>query len=53
MRIEKSELITITGGGISATFLNALSRAAENVYNFGRSIGSSIRRIRSGKLCAL
>lgn len=53
MRIENAELITITGGGFSASFLNAISRAAENIFNFGRSIGSSIRRIRSGRLCAL
>ncbi|MGM9834888.1 MAG: hypothetical protein ACI31M_03830 [Bacilli bacterium] len=53
MKIENAELITITGGGISATFLNAISRATENIYNFGRSIGSSIRRIRAGRLCPL
>lgn len=53
MIIEKNELINVTGGGFSATLLNALSRAAENIYNFGRSIGSSIRRIRSGRMCPL
>lgn len=50
--MSKQELMMIKGGStFSASFLNAISRAVETFYNLGRSIGSSIKMIISGKKC--
>ena len=50
--MTKEELIDVKGGGtLSASLLNAISRAAETIYNLGRSLGSSIRMIISGSKC--
>lgn len=50
--MRKEELINVKGGAaFSASFLNAISRAVETVYNLGRSFGSSIRMIISGAKC--
>ena len=46
------ELIVISGGGwLTATFLNAVSRALTTIADLGRSVGTSIRMIVSGKRC--
>ena len=51
MRIEDKELLTITGGGLTSTFLNSLSRLITTVLDWGRTIGSSIYRHQSGNYC--
>ena len=51
MKISEEELYLIVGGGIGATFLNALSRFTTTIYAMGQSIGSSIRRAKDGKVC--
>ena len=45
------ELQQIVGGGLSATFFNAISRSINTLLDFGRTIGTSIRMIISGKRC--
>lgn len=49
--LSNEELILVRGGGITSTFLNSLSRFAENLYNFGQTVGSAIRRLVSKKIC--
>ena len=49
MSIE--ELHEISGGAFTATFLNAFSRAVNTILDFGRTVGTSIRMIISGKRC--
>ena len=53
MILTNKELATINGGGLSATLLNALSRAVSTVFSIGVSIGSSLRRLISGKACRI
>ena len=53
MYLDNKTLATIYGGTMSATLLNALSRAISTIYDLGTSIGSSIRRVVSGKTCKL
>lgn len=40
--MSNDELLTIQGGGISATYLNSLSRFGEFIYNVGKAFGSSL-----------
>ena len=43
MKIEKNELINITGGSWTATYINAAARAVNTILEFGRTVGSTIR----------
>ena len=53
MRLENCELIQITGGAINITgaFLNSIGRALDAIMDVGRSLGTSIRRIYSRRVC--
>ncbi len=49
--MTEEELINITGGGLSASLLNALSRGVETIYNLGRAFGTAINMIIKGRRC--
>lgn len=51
MQLTNEELLHITGGGISATMINAVARGVNYLLDFGRTVGSAIRRGISGKIC--
>ena len=52
MKLEYNDLINIYGGStISGTLLNSVSRILETIMDVGRSLGTSIRMIYSGKRC--
>ncbi len=51
MRLEDNELISISGGGISASLLNAISRTVTTMLGLGQIIGSAIRRMIAKKSC--
>ena len=52
IELKKQELLNISGGGISASWLNALSRTVSTLLDLGRSLGTAIRRTISGKVCS-
>ena len=49
--ITDSKLLEIEGGGISASYITAIVRGVNSILDLGRSIGTAIRRIQTGKLC--
>lgn len=49
--MNNHELNKIVGGQISGSILNALSRFINTLFELGRSVGSSLRRI-TNKTCA-
>jgi len=51
--INNNELKQIIGGTITATFLGYIVRGINSILDLGRSIGTAIRRIQTGKLCSL
>ena len=51
--VKDSELKTIYGGSITATFINAIVKGLSLLIELGKSLGSSIRRITSGSTCAV
>lgn len=51
MKLNEQELSNINGGAISASLLNALSRAMTTILELGRTVGSAIRRLYSKKYC--
>ena len=51
--LNKEELLKVSGGGITAAWLNAAARAVTTLVDLGRSLGTAIRRSISGKVCSL
>ena len=49
--LTKDELLTIVGGGITASMISAVVRGVNSILELGRSVGSAIRRIQEGKVC--
>ena len=51
---KDNDLYNIVGGAsITGTFLSALAKSVTTIYNLGRSLGSSLRRAISGRICSL
>ena len=53
MTLKDNELKKITGGSITATFINAIVKGLECLIELGKSLGSSFRRITSGATCGI
>jgi len=51
--LTNEELLKINGGGISATLLNSLSRFMDTLYSLGQTVGSTLRRLVSKKVCKI
>ncbi len=51
MKLENKELIIINGGGWTATYINAAARAVNTILEFGRTLGSTIRRAITRNFC--
>ena len=47
------ELMQIVGGAISASMINTIIRGIKSFLDLGRSVGTAIRRIQSGRICSL
>ena len=52
--IKNYDLISIKGGvNISGSLLTSAARLINSLFELGRSFGTGIRRIISGKICPL
>ena len=50
--LNKQELLNVRGGfKLTSSFLNSIVRAANLILELGRSAGSAIRRVQTGKIC--
>ncbi len=52
-KLDDIDLKNITGGELSSSLLNSISKIASTIYELGRSFGSSIRRIVTGNICQI
>lgn len=52
MVLSDEYLATIDGGALTASMLNALSRAISTIYDIGYALGSTLRRIFSKTTCS-
>ena len=53
MKLNKEEMLTIDGGGITSAMLNAISKAIYTVYDLGRQTGSALRRLLKKMYCPI
>ena len=51
--LENEEMMKVTGGGITSALVNAATRLFASLLDLGKTVGSSIRRISTGKLCKI
>lgn len=52
--LSSKELKEIEGGtSITGTIINAFTSSMKTLFDFGRSLGNSIRRIKEDKLCTI
>ncbi len=49
--LNKEQLKNIDGGSISGTLISAFTSGIKAIFDIGKSLGNSIRRITEGKLC--
>lgn len=50
--LKEKELKQIVGGaGLTAALLAAIVRGVNSIADLGRSLGSAIRRIQTGRMC--
>ncbi len=53
-KLKNNQLIMIRGGlNISGTLLNSIARLMNSIMDVGRSLGSGIRRMVSGRKCPI
>ena len=51
-RLNKTELVAITGGAsITAALVTSIVKAFNSIFDFGKMIGSSLRRIKTKNYC--
>ena len=51
MELNKKELNSINGGGISGAVLSSIIKGINTIYEVGKAFGSSIRRMFTRKYC--
>ena len=49
--LTKDELLNISAGAVTASYISALARTIESLMELGRSLGTAIRRWSSGNVC--
>ena len=49
--LEVKEMVSINGGGITYSFINAIVKAVSTIFDLGEKTGSAIRRFISGEYC--
>ena len=53
MKLDKQELLKISGGAVSAALINAIAKGIALLMELGKSLGSTIRRVTTNKPCGL
>lgn len=51
MLLSNNELMMVTGGGLTTTMINALTKAMTTILKLGQTIGSVIRRAVTKSYC--
>lgn len=51
--LNREDLRKVDGGSLTGSLVDAFTNAFKTVLDFGRSLGSAIRRLSEGNVCAL
>lgn len=53
MKLTKQEMKNITGGGISYSLINAITKVINTIYELGQNTGSALRRVIKKAYCPI
>ena len=53
MELIQEEMKNVSGGGLTPTMINAITKAINTIYELGRHTGSTIRRLLKNKYCSV
>jgi len=53
MELIKEEMKNISGGGLTSTMLNAITKAINTIYELGRQTGSAVKRLIKKSHCPI
>ncbi len=53
IKLNKEELLKVTGGSLSATMINAIVKGAGLLFEIGQAVGNAIRRAITKTTCTL
>ncbi len=51
--LKENEMVNIAGGSLTSSFINAITKVVNTLYDIGEATGSAIRRLTSGKYCRI
>lgn len=51
--LNHDEMLKVTGGAITYSLINAVTKAVTFVYNLGQAVGSAIRRVSGDSYCPM
>lgn len=51
--LSKEELLEIKGGSVSAALISAITNIFVKLFDFGKSVGSALRRTSSKNYCRI
>jgi len=51
--LNREDMMFIVGGAVTPTWINAISKAINTLYELGRQTGSAVRRLVNGKICSV
>ena len=51
MKLDNDNLIKVVGGSISGTLLNSITNLIDTIMDVGRSFGTAIKMMFSGRSC--
>ena len=49
--LKEKEMINIDGGSLTSSFINAIAKIVNILYEIGEATGSAIRRVTTGNYC--
>lgn len=51
--LDKQEMLSVSGGGLTSSFINAITNAINTLYELGKETGSALRRLTNNKYCPI
>lgn len=55
MQLDNVELYNVVGGGfsLSSAYISSINSAVKTIFEFGQSVGTTIRRLSSDSVCSV
>lgn len=51
--LKEKEMMEIDGGTLTSSFINAIAKIVNTLFDIGKETGSAIRRLTTGNYCSI